>query len=45
MFLSFTIVTSLFILVADLTPIPIGMVKPEAIAIRIVNPMRFCQWY
>ncbi|MGG4608278.1 polyamine export protein PaeA [Providencia sp. Me31A] len=40
--LSFTIVTSLFILVADLTPKRIGMVKPEAIAIRIVNPMRFC---
>lgn len=39
---SFTIVTSLFILVADLTPKRIGMVKPEAIAIRIVNPMRFC---
>ncbi|HDN2510507.1 MULTISPECIES: hemolysin family protein [Providencia] len=40
--LSFTIVTSLFILVADLTPKRVGMVKPEAIAIRIVNPMRFC---
>ncbi|ENG4184908.1 HlyC/CorC family transporter [Providencia rettgeri] len=40
--ISFTIVTSLFILVADLTPKRIGMVKPEAIAIRIVNPMRFC---
>lgn len=40
--LSFTVVTSLFILVADLTPKRIGMVKPEAIAIRIVNPMRFC---
>ena len=40
--LSFTIVTSLFILVADLIPKRIGMVKPEAIAIRIVNPMRFC---
>ncbi|VEB75962.1 Putative Mg2+ and Co2+ transporter CorB [Providencia rustigianii] len=39
--LSFIIVTSLFILVADLTPKRIGMVKPEAIAIRIVNPMRF----
>ncbi|EMI5490035.1 HlyC/CorC family transporter [Providencia stuartii] len=40
--LSFTIVTSLFILVADLTPKRIGMVKPEAIAVHIVNPMRFC---
>ncbi|EKT61567.1 hemolysin family protein [Providencia sneebia] len=40
--ISFIIVTSLFILVADLTPKRIGMVKPEAIAVRIVNPMRFC---
>ena len=40
--LSFAIVTSLFILVADLIPKRIGMVKPEAIAMRIVNPMRFC---
>lgn len=40
--LSFTIVTSLFILLADLTPKRIGMVQPEAIAVRIVNPMRFC---
>lgn len=40
--LSFTIVTSLFILVADLIPKRIGMVTPETIAMRIVNPMRFC---
>lgn len=40
--ISFTIVTSMFILLADLTPKRIGMIKPEVIAIRIVNPMRFC---
>ncbi|MDC9587984.1 hemolysin family protein [Xenorhabdus sp. XENO-10] len=39
---SFTIVTSTFILLADLTPKRIGMIKPEAVALRIVNPMRFC---
>lgn len=40
--LSFTLVTSLFILFADLTPKRIAMIAPEAIALRIVNPMRFC---
>ena len=39
---SFTIVTSLFILFADLTPKRVGMIAPEAIALRIINPMRFC---
>ncbi|MBK5073664.1 HlyC/CorC family transporter [Budviciaceae bacterium CWB-B4] len=39
---SFSIVTSLFILFADLTPKRIGMTSPEAVAIRIINPMRFC---
>ncbi|MGJ0623721.1 hemolysin family protein [Xenorhabdus bovienii] len=39
---SFIIVTSLFILLADLIPKRIGMIKPEAVAVRIVNPMRFC---
>lgn len=39
---SFTIVTSLFILFADLTPKRVGMVAPETIALRIINPMRFC---
>lgn len=39
---SFTIVTSLFILFADLTPKRIGMIAPEAIALRIILPMRFC---
>ncbi|WNN48131.1 hemolysin family protein [Siccibacter colletis] len=40
--LSFTLVTSLFILFADLTPKRIGMIAPEAVALRIINPMRFC---
>ena len=40
--ISFTIVTSLFILFADLTPKRIGMIAPEAVALRIINPMRFC---
>ncbi|OTA20835.1 hemolysin [Xenorhabdus beddingii] len=39
---SFTMVTSAFILLADLTPKRIGMTTPEAVAVRIVNPMRFC---
>ncbi|MGV7962627.1 hemolysin family protein [Photorhabdus tasmaniensis] len=39
---SFIIVTSTFILLADLTPKRIGMIKPEAVAVKIVNPMRFC---
>jgi CBS domain containing-hemolysin-like protein len=39
---SFVLVTSLFILFADLTPKRIGMISPEAIAVRVVNPMRFC---
>ncbi|MCI4186550.1 hemolysin family protein [Dickeya dianthicola] len=39
---SFVLVTSLFILFGDLTPKRIGMIAPETIAIRIINPMRFC---
>ncbi|GAB7207766.1 hemolysin family protein [Dickeya oryzae] len=39
---SFVLVTSLFILFGDLTPKRIGMIAPEAIAVRIINPMRFC---
>lgn len=39
---SFAIVTSIFILLADLTPKRIGMTQPEAIAVKIINPMRFC---
>lgn len=39
---SFTLVTSVFILLADLIPKRIGMIAPEAIALRIIYPMRFC---
>lgn len=39
---SFTIVTSLFILLADLTPKRIGMIAPETVALWIIHPMRFC---
>ncbi len=39
---SFTLVTSLFILFADLIPKRIGMLAPEAVVVRIVNPIRFC---
>lgn len=39
---SFTLVTSLFILFADLTPKRIGMTSPEVVAVRIIYPMRFC---
>ncbi len=38
--LSFSLVTGLFILFADLTPKRIGMIAPEAVALRIINPMR-----
>lgn len=34
--------TGMFILFADLTPKRIGMIAPEAVALRIINPMRFC---
>ncbi|MBW7982808.1 hemolysin family protein [Enterobacillus tribolii] len=39
---SFVLVTSAFILFADLTPKRIGMIAPEAVAVRIITPMRFC---
>ncbi len=38
---SFVLVTSLFILLADLTPKRIGMIAPEMVAVRIINPIRF----
>ncbi|MCW7540626.1 hemolysin family protein [Aquabacterium sp. A7-Y] len=37
--LSFLIVTSLFILFADLFPKRVGMTQPEQVAIRVVTPM------
>lgn len=39
---SFLLVTSLFILIADLIPKRIGMVVPEEIALRVVRPIQFC---
>src|SRR3990167_4607661 len=40
--LSFFLVTSLFILFADLIPKRIGMVLPEYIAIHVVKPIKCC---
>ena len=37
--LSFILVTSLFILLADLAPKRLGMIAPEQVAIRVVGPM------
>lgn len=37
--LSFVLVTSLFILLADLAPKRLGMVAPEQVALRVVGPM------
>lgn len=42
---SFALVTSLFILLGDLTPKRIGMTTPETVAVRIINPMRFCLFF
>lgn len=39
--LSFALVTSLFILFADLVPKRLAMIAPEAVALRIVAPMGF----
>ncbi|MCL6263990.1 hemolysin family protein [Craterilacuibacter sp. RT1T] len=39
---SFVLVTSLFILLADLVPKRIGMTSPERVAVRVVRPMLFC---
>lgn len=41
-FLSFTLVTSLFILVADLMPKRIAMAIPERVAVTLVGPMMMC---
>lgn len=39
---SFLLVTSLFILFADLVPKRLGMADPEPIAVRLMGPMSFC---
>lgn len=41
-FLSFFVVTSAFILVADLMPKRIAMAMPESVALVVVGPMSFC---
>ena len=38
--LSFVLVTSLFILIADLFPKRLGMIAPEQVALRVVGPMQ-----
>lgn len=40
--LSFAVVTSLFILFADLVPRRLGMLAPERVAVVVVKPMGFC---
>lgn len=40
-FTSFLLVTSLFILFADLVPKRLGMAEPEPIAVRLMQPMAF----
>ncbi|MGO3743611.1 hemolysin family protein [Kerstersia sp.] len=37
--LSFSLVTSLFILLTDLVPRQLGMILPEQVAVRVVRPM------
>ena len=39
---SFVTVTALFILIADLVPKRLGLLFPEAIAVRVVRPMLVC---
>ena len=39
---SFLLVTSLFILFADLLPKRLGMAHPESLALRVVRPMQWC---
>ncbi|GAA4004497.1 hemolysin family protein [Comamonas faecalis] len=40
--LSFLVVTSLFILFADLLPKRLGMAHPETVALRVARPMQWC---
>ena len=39
---SFTVVTSLFILLADLLPKRLSMAAPEVLAVRVSRPMHWC---
>ncbi|HEY4663977.1 MAG TPA: hemolysin family protein [Comamonas sp.] len=40
--ISFFIITSLFILFADLLPRRLSMVEPERLLLRVLRPMQFC---
>ena len=40
--ISFLVITSLFILFADLLPRRLGMVEPEYWAVRVLHPMQWC---
>jgi len=40
--LSFALVTSLFVLFADLVPKRLGMLAPERVAVVVVTPMQWC---
>ncbi len=39
---SFVVVTSLFILFADLLPKRLGMTEPERLAVKVIGPMQLC---
>ncbi|AVR89679.1 hemolysin family protein [Thauera aromatica] len=42
--LSFSFVTALFVLFADLMPKRLAMVQPERVAVGLVRPMQACMW-
>ncbi|NLF55026.1 MAG: HlyC/CorC family transporter [Thauera phenolivorans] len=42
--IAFALVTSVFVLFADLMPKRIGMAAPERIAVAVVRPMQACMW-
>ncbi|ANQ83827.1 hemolysin [Azoarcus olearius] len=42
--IAFVFVTSMFVLLADLMPKRLAMVKPEAVAMRVVRPIQASMW-
>ncbi|ATE61045.1 polyamine export protein PaeA [Thauera sinica] len=42
--IAFGFVTSLFVLFADVMPKRIAMVRPEAVAMAVVQPIQLCMW-
>lgn len=42
--LSFSFVTALFVLFADLMPKRLALVQPERVAVALVQPMQVCTW-